>query len=356
LAALGAGGSVAGATALWGASAGALGYVSVARALIARAAALAFGDQAARAPVLVLLARACAEARDAAAAEAALTEALVLAASEHDVRVQGDALVLRGLLCLDETAADLDGAAVFLGGARDLLAANGLAADAAIARGWLGVAARLRGRSAEAYALLAEARDVCKRSARPAHAVSFGVFLALLDEEIGRADAAKNALDALATEAASAWEHASPWPPPARALVDAARATAGATSDALHVRLVEKGRAAKTDAPRPPPPDGALLVGERGEWFRPPRGERVGLERRKSLARLLDRLASAPGSSLDAAALFAAGWPGERAIASAAAHRVRVGVATLRKMGLRDLLVTTVAGYALSAECQVLRV
>jgi hypothetical protein len=127
-----------------------------------------------------------------------------------------------------------------------------------------------------------------------------------------------------------------------------------AKSDALHVRLLTMGGAPKPVAA--PPPESALLVGERGEWFRPPHGERVGLERRKSLALLLDRLAAAPGASLDASALFSAAWPGERAIASAAAHRVRVGIATLRKLGLRDLVVTTPAGYALSANCQLLRV
>jgi hypothetical protein len=107
--------------------------------------------------------------------------------------------------------------------------------------------------------------------------------------------------------------------------------------------------------PAPPPPDDALVVGAGGEWFRPPHGARVGLERRRSLALLLDRLAAVPGTSLDASTLFAAAWPGERAIASAAAHRVRVGIATLRKMGLRDSVVTTPTGYALRADAQLMR-
>jgi hypothetical protein len=132
--------------------------------------------------------------------------------------------------------------------------------------------------------------------------------------------------------------------------VDAAR---GTTSETLHARLLVRVR--RSDV-APPPPDDALLVGAGGEWFRAPRGSRVGLERRKSLALLLDRLAGAAGISIDTPALFAAGWPGERARPSAAAHRVRVGIATLRKMGLRELLVTTPTGYALAADAPVLRV
>ena len=53
---------------------------------------------------------------------------------------------------------------------------------------------------------------------------------------------------------------------------------------------------------------------------------------------------------LAASALLAIG-----SIASAAAHRVRVAVATLRKMGLRDCLVTTPEGYALTPALDLIR-
>jgi hypothetical protein len=85
----------------------------------------------------------------------------------------------------------------------------------------------------------------------------------------------------------------------------------------------------------------------------------VGLERRVALALLLDRLTTehlAQGSALVAAALFAAAWPGERALQAAAAHRVRVGIATLRKLGLKDAIETLPdGGYALSKRIQVSR-
>ena len=346
-AALGARAGEAHATALLGATTGILGDVPKARMMLERAAALVASDRLARAPILLLLARACAEMRDRAAAREAIAQI-----EDDDVRLRGEVLVLEGMMLLDE--GDPARASDAFSAARDLADANGSIPEAAIARGFLGVGARTRGRSAESYALLADARDVCKRHARPAHAVTFGVLLALLDDDIGRRDDVQ--LDALATEAASAWEQSTPWPPPAKTLVDVAR---GATkSDALHARLLAMRPASSSASPNAiaQPPDGALLVGERGEWFRPPHGTRVGLERRKSLALLLDRLASSPGTSFDATALFDAAWPGERALASAAAHRVRVGIATLRKLGLRDLVVTTTTGYALSTQCELVHV
>jgi len=107
--------------------------------------------------------------------------------------------------------------------------------------------------------------------------------------------------------------------------------------------------------------DDALVVGVDGARIRAGNGARVGLERRRSLALLIDRLAreriDRPGATLDAAALFVAAWPGEKAIASAGAHRVRVAVATLRKLGLRDAIVTLEGGggYALAADLRVVR-
>jgi len=137
----------------------------------------------------------------------------------------------------------------------------------------------------------------------------------------------------------------------AKALID------GWRFGALHARV--RGRAAGGAAA--PVVEGGLVVGVDGAWFRAADGARVGLERRRSLALLLDRLArervDRPGAPLAASALFAAAWPGEKAIASAAAHRVRVAVATLRKLGLRDAIVTLDGGggYALAAELRVVR-
>jgi hypothetical protein len=53
--------------------------------------------------------------------------------------------------------------------------------------------------------------------------------------------------------------------------------------------------------------------------------------------------------------LLAAGWPGERMRADAGAHRVRVAISTLRKMGLRDVLRTEEDGYRLDPCFEVVR-
>lgn len=103
----------------------------------------------------------------------------------------------------------------------------------------------------------------------------------------------------------------------------------------------------------------ALLVGAEARWFEPAGRERVDIRRRLSLRRILVALLDAhedhPGRCLGPDTLFAAGWAGERAVPEAAINRVRVAIATLRKLGLRDLLVTEPDGYRLARELRVLR-
>ena len=63
------------------------------------------------------------------------------------------------------------------------------------------------------------------------------------------------------------------------------------------------------------------------------------------LATLLQRREQAAGEASDAAALAAAGWPGERILAAAAANRVRVALSSLRKAGLGAALVRGDGGW-----------
>jgi hypothetical protein len=104
----------------------------------------------------------------------------------------------------------------------------------------------------------------------------------------------------------------------------------------------------------------ALVVGARGRWFRTPSAEPVSLERRRPLAQILEVLARArqtrSGAAVSWQELQSAAWPGERMLASAGAHRVRVAVSTLRKLGLRDLLRTEADGYLLDPSCPIARV
>ena len=60
----------------------------------------------------------------------------------------------------------------------------------------------------------------------------------------------------------------------------------------------------------------ALVVQEKGRWFRPPGGERVDLSRKGTLRPLLLKLVThredMPREALDVEQLFSGVWPGER--------------------------------------------
>jgi len=96
-----------------------------------------------------------------------------------------------------------------------------------------------------------------------------------------------------------------------------------------------------------------------GNWFRTsPTAEAVSFARRKNLrrvfARLLDARLADPGKALGVADLLEAGWPGEKVLPNAGANRVYVALATLRKMGLKDVLRSTDNGYFLDPAVPVL--
>jgi predicted ATPase len=72
-------------------------------------------------------------------------------------------------------------------------------------------------------------------------------------------------------------------------------------------------------------------------------GKRPAL--RKIVAVLAERRIAAPGEAVSLDALVAAGWPGERIRADAAINRIHVALSTLRRLGLRDVLLTAEQGY-----------
>lgn len=93
-----------------------------------------------------------------------------------------------------------------------------------------------------------------------------------------------------------------------------------------------------------------------GAWFRAPGTEPVDLSRFQANARVLARLVRArveEGTSLDATALFEAGWPGEHASDGSARNRVRVALSKLRSAGLRDLIVRDGAGWRLDPGVEI---
>jgi hypothetical protein len=82
------------------------------------------------------------------------------------------------------------------------------------------------------------------------------------------------------------------------------------------------------------------LVDRRGAWFEAG-GERVALDRRAVLRRILAALAEAgPGGLVGRSAMVEAGWPGERLVAASADTRLKVAISTLRKLGLGEHLRT----------------
>ena len=103
-----------------------------------------------------------------------------------------------------------------------------------------------------------------------------------------------------------------------------------------------------------------LVVCELGLWFRTPEGALVSVERWRPLQRLLARLAeqreTVPGQPLSVEELIAAGWPGERMLPKAGATRVYSAIASLRRLGLREVLVRDGHGYLLDTGAPLARV
>ncbi len=88
----------------------------------------------------------------------------------------------------------------------------------------------------------------------------------------------------------------------------------------------------------------AATVALDGSWFETPGTGRVDLRRKRVIRRVLAALAAhaAQGAQEPLALrdLFAAAWPGEQTVGDSGDARVHVAVSTLRKLGLRDALVT----------------
>jgi tetratricopeptide (TPR) repeat protein len=144
----------------------------------------------------------------------------------------------------------------------------------------------------------------------------------------------------------------------ARARLERAVSSAPPSSEVrFAARLLERTLAARVEGADA---ENALLIGPQGVWFRPPHAKAsVRLHRRRSLQRLVHELAEhrlrAPGEAVAIADLVSFGWPGERVRADAGAERVYTAVATLRKLGLRNVLLRRDDGYLLDPELVLIR-
>ncbi len=99
-----------------------------------------------------------------------------------------------------------------------------------------------------------------------------------------------------------------------------------------------------------------LEIARSGKWFRVD-GVVVDLARHGALTLIVELLASravsAPGQPASVEALFAAGWPGQRAHPRSVSSRVYTAIATLRRLGLRDMLARHHDGYLLDPKARV---
>ncbi|APR86421.1 Signal transduction response regulator [Minicystis rosea] len=136
----------------------------------------------------------------------------------------------------------------------------------------------------------------------------------------------------------------------------AVRVLAGAEPPPEHAACSEVRLALRLRVPIAParavPP---LLVAKDGSWFRPPSASTsIALDRRKAIRGVLGALAQQrrdrPGEAASLSMLVEAGWPGERIVAGAGAERVYAAVATLRRLGLRGVILQKGEGYLLSPE------
>lgn len=91
-----------------------------------------------------------------------------------------------------------------------------------------------------------------------------------------------------------------------------------------------------------------------------PDGTAIELANRAVLWRLVESLLarrqSAPGDPLEIDAMIDAGWPGERMTGESALNRLKVALSTLRKLGLREVLVRhDSGGYLLDPDVPLVR-
>jgi len=338
-----------------------------AQALAERALSIhkAEGDLRGEAHDLTILGRFAADRGDLDAARSHLGEGARAARTAEARKIEA---IARGFLGLvDQLAGRPTEARAAYEAAATSLGEMGLAPSEALFTGLLGVLLREQGAAAEAFARLGSATLRMRDGGDDAHLALFLAHLAALDAEVGRAPEATETLasaDKIAPRAAD---------PAITAILGLTRARldpslapeALAAARALeprsaHVRIALRCAPPTTIEAAPPPPDDALVIGPSGLWFRVPNGDRTSLDRRRQLAKMLDRLAeeraNRPGRALGWDDLLAAAWPGERVLPEAAAHRVRVAISTLRKLGLRDLLRTSEEGYLLAPEIQAIRV
>ncbi len=182
----------------------------------------------------------------------------------------------------------------------------------------------------EAERRFAEARHRLEGSGVPGFESAIDLHLGLLDLARARTSGAHGHLVA------------------ARARLADPRASASGFAVRFARRLLTAALA-RTHAGTP-----ALTVGP--TWFFVRGATEVDLARRGPIRRVLLALVEqhrTSGGALDREALLGAGWPGEQVQAEAASTRVRVAIATLRRLGLERIIVTRDDGYLIDPDLTI---
>jgi predicted ATPase/Tfp pilus assembly protein PilF len=288
---------------------------------------------------------------DAAAAE--MERGLDLVRRAGDVRLE--AITLGNLGMLRHERGDLPGALELHGRARALLAEVGDVRSEAIARLRRGavLAALTRTEEAEGELDLAERTfttigdSVARATVALARGfVDLGRWLGA--KAVGREAEEKRLLGALSER----MQNARNGPSAVAQSSDDARAF-------LRILDAALARVAAGVVAEVPLDESALVLGPEARFYRPPRGTFEDLRTRKAARALLLALADdhrAGAQGLTVRDLYEAGWPGDRASEEAAANRVHVNLAALRKRGLKPWLVLVGERYALDPKLVIQRI
>jgi len=304
---------------------------------------------------------------------ACLEEGLELARRGRVRVMEGACLTARG--CLLQDLGRLDEALTHHADAAGIFRDHGSALRHASALHYLATTYIERGEPSEALSPLEQARRLLESVGSPRYEVltrcAWAVALAALerhDEATAAIAPAIRAIEDVPNEPAltlSLALHQATLEARAGAIAteiaieDATRRVHTSGSDDSRFALRELVRACIGGRPERTTVPDALEVWGEGEAFLSPGGERVVLPARSPLRRLLsllvDRREQAPGEPVTLEELILAGWPGEKIGADAALNRAYVGIATLRKRGLREAIVRIGGGYAISQAVSVRR-
>jgi len=124
-------------------------------------------------------------------------------------------------------------------------------------------------------------------------------------------------------------------------------------------RALDRANSAQTDPSKTSRSCVVLEVTPGATSFRVGSDPPVDLSKRAALRRILDALAKkreqAPDEPIEGSQLVVAGWPHEKIARSAALNRLHVALATLRSLGLRDVLLRQGDGYLLDPRVTLCR-